>query len=571
MKKHQVIGTILGFLLYGLLFIFPTLGDFNLFDWDEINFAESTREMLVSGDFFHVQINFEPFHEKPPFFFWLQALSMKVFGINAFAARFPNALLGVLTPIILFMMGHKVKNSSFGILWSLVYMLGILPSLYFRTGIIDPYFNLFIFTSIFFGYLYISPEEVKNKIHLVLSGLFAGLALITKGPVAVLIISIVFIFLVLIRRLKIDIISILIYFITILGCSLVWYGYEIWQSGPWFLVEFIKYQIELFSIPVAGHQQPFYYHFLVLLFGCFPFSFFALRIIFFSSERPSGFQGVMRTLFWVVLILFTVVSTKIVHYSSLAYFPLSYLASVEIQKLQFGKKLSILFKTIFIAFTFIMTLGLIVPIFALVAQPKIMYESIHDSYIQEIMNTPLDWIGFEYLIPLLILVGSILFIILSSKRLIQSVLIYLVFSGMFFLFSARLILPKIDFLLQGHLIQFYESISLDKKYISTVGFKSYAHYFYAKTDQLTKTDQLKTKKLEILNTQFDVGSFHDLTKSQKNKYSSHVVNWMADGNIDRPCYFVTKSNRPIRQLEQNKNLQIVYNKLGYKIFKRNIE
>ena len=28
MKKHQVIGIILGFLLYGLLFIFPTLGDF---------------------------------------------------------------------------------------------------------------------------------------------------------------------------------------------------------------------------------------------------------------------------------------------------------------------------------------------------------------------------------------------------------------------------------------------------------------------------------------------------------------------------------------------------------------
>ncbi|MED5301753.1 MAG: glycosyltransferase family 39 protein, partial [Bacteroidota bacterium] len=343
MKKHQVIGIILGFLLYGLLFIFPTLGDFNLFDWDEINFAESTREMLVSGDFFHVQINFEPFHEKPPFFFWLQAISMKVFGINAFAARLPNALLGVLTPIILFAMGCKVKNSSFGILWSLVYMLGILPSLYFRTGIIDPYFNLFIFTSIYFGYLYISTAEAKNKIHLVLSGLFAGLALITKGPVAVLIISIVFIFLVIIRRLKIDIISILIFFTTVLGCSLIWYGYEIWKSGPWFIVEFIEYQIELFSTPVAGHQQPFYYHFLVLLFGCFPFSFFALRIIFFSSERSLGFQGVMRILFWVVLILFTIVSTKIVHYSSLAYFPLSYLASIEIQKLQFGKKLSILF------------------------------------------------------------------------------------------------------------------------------------------------------------------------------------------------------------------------------------
>ena len=571
MKKYQVIGIILGFLFYGLLFIFPSLGAFNLFDWDEINFAESTREMLVSGDFFHVQINFEPFHEKPPLFFWFQALSMKIFGINAFAARFPNALLGVLTPIILFFMGTKIKNSSFGLLWSLIYMLGILPSLYFRTGIIDPYFNLFIFTSIYFGYLYLSDEEAKNKIHLVLSGIFAGLALITKGPVAILVISIVFIFLQLIRKLKIGMTSILVFFTTIIGCSLIWYGYEIWQSGPWFLVEFIKYQIELFSTPVAGHQQPFYYHFLVLLFGCFPFSFFALRIIFFSSERPSGFQGVMRILFWVVLLLFTIVSTKIVHYSSLAYFPLSYLASVEIQKLQFGKKLSIFFKTIFIAFAFTLSMGLTISIYTLVAQPKFILDKISNIHIQEIINTPLEWNGFEYLIPLLILVGSIIFIIMSSKRLIQSVIIYLVFLGMFFLFSARLILPKIDYLLQGHLIQFYDSISSEKKYISTVGFKSYAHYFYAKTDQLSKTDQLKTKKLEILNTHFDVDSFHDLTKSQKNKYSSYVVNWMADGNIDRPCYFVTKSNRKIKHLEQNKNLHIVYNKLGYKIFKRNIE
>ena len=83
---------------------------------------------------------------------------------------------------------------------------------------------------------------------------------------------------------------------------------------------------------------------------------------------------------------------------------------------------------------------------------------------------------------------------MSSTRLIQSIILNLVFLGMFFSFSSKLILPKIDFLLQGHLIQFYNSISLDKKYISTVGFKSYAHYFYAQIDQLTETDYLKTKK-----------------------------------------------------------------------------
>jgi len=45
------------------------LGHVHLFDWDEINFAESAREMISSGDYMRVQINYSPFWEKPPLFF----------------------------------------------------------------------------------------------------------------------------------------------------------------------------------------------------------------------------------------------------------------------------------------------------------------------------------------------------------------------------------------------------------------------------------------------------------------------------------------------------------------------
>ena len=76
-----------------MFLFFPFLGQSHLFDWDEINFAEAAREMIVTGDYLRVQINFQMFWEKPPFFIWLQVLSMKSFGINEFAARFPNALL----------------------------------------------------------------------------------------------------------------------------------------------------------------------------------------------------------------------------------------------------------------------------------------------------------------------------------------------------------------------------------------------------------------------------------------------------------------------------------------------
>ena len=69
-------------ILAGIFFFIPYLGHVHLFDWDEINFAESAREMIVTGDYRSVQINFEPFAEKPPLFFWLQASSMHMFGIN---------------------------------------------------------------------------------------------------------------------------------------------------------------------------------------------------------------------------------------------------------------------------------------------------------------------------------------------------------------------------------------------------------------------------------------------------------------------------------------------------------
>ena len=48
-----------------MLFV-PFLGTTHLFDWDEINFAEASREMLVTSNYAIPQIGFEPFWEKPP-------------------------------------------------------------------------------------------------------------------------------------------------------------------------------------------------------------------------------------------------------------------------------------------------------------------------------------------------------------------------------------------------------------------------------------------------------------------------------------------------------------------------
>ena len=105
----------LGFALLGALFFIPFLGGVHLFDWDEINFAEISREMLILKDYTRVHVNFEPFFQKPPFFFWLQAGAMALFGVGDFAARFPNALCGIITLPLLFRMGTVHCNWLFSV------------------------------------------------------------------------------------------------------------------------------------------------------------------------------------------------------------------------------------------------------------------------------------------------------------------------------------------------------------------------------------------------------------------------------------------------------------------------
>lgn len=130
------------------IFFIPFIGNVHLFDWDEINFAEIAREMHISGHYIEPQINFQPFLEKPPLFFWLQSICMHVFGVNEFAARLPNAMLGVIQLPLLYQLGQRLRGALFARLWVLVYFGTLLPHLYFKSGIIDPWFNFFIFSSI---------------------------------------------------------------------------------------------------------------------------------------------------------------------------------------------------------------------------------------------------------------------------------------------------------------------------------------------------------------------------------------------------------------------------------------
>ena len=120
-------------LLAALLFIANIWG-YDMWAPDEPFFGEGAREMVVDGQWLVTHVNGVVNSHKPPLFFWLQVLSMKLFGINEFAARFPNLVCGILSMVMLYYLGRKLYGHRFGMLWILSYGSAILPFFFFKSG-----------------------------------------------------------------------------------------------------------------------------------------------------------------------------------------------------------------------------------------------------------------------------------------------------------------------------------------------------------------------------------------------------------------------------------------------------
>lgn len=485
--------------------------------------------MIVTGNYLDVQINYVAFWEKPPLFFWIQVLSMKIFGINEFAARFPNALIGVITVCVLFYMGNSIHQSKkFGWLWALVYLGSFLPFFYFKSGIIDPLFNLFIFLGIFQFYLFsLKLEHGILLKHVFFSAMFIGLATLTKGPVALLLFLLTaFIFMWYKKTVK-------AYFNwKVLGLYLITFSFF---GGFWFilqfltgnynvLVDFIEYMIRLFKEKDAGHGGFFAYHFVVLFFGVFPASIFTIRSfkkMTLDTDSQRSFRVWMLILFWVVLILFSIVNTKIIHYSSMAYFPLTYLATLIIYQIIEGKIDYKKWMKIALSFLTVVWGGVVAafPYLYMNRQSIIDSDIIKDPF--AIANLEAD-INFPFYISLigLLYIVAVIYFIWMSKNLSKSFYGLFISSLLFIELVIITIVPRIELFSQNAAITFFESKVGKDCYVDTYGYKSYAQFFYTKKQPIKKDYSLNQDKLLSTDVNLPVYIICKITKEEefKNNY-----------------------------------------------------
>lgn len=107
-KKNRLDLLSVFLLLLTVPLFFYKLGQSSLGSFDEAWYGSVARNILESGNWLYLSWNGSAFTDHPPAVFWLIALSEKILGINEFAVRFPAAILGLLSLVVIYFLGKEL-------------------------------------------------------------------------------------------------------------------------------------------------------------------------------------------------------------------------------------------------------------------------------------------------------------------------------------------------------------------------------------------------------------------------------------------------------------------------------
>jgi 4-amino-4-deoxy-L-arabinose transferase-like glycosyltransferase len=222
-----------------------------LTDTTEARYAEIARKMLETGDWITPQHDYGvPFWAKPPLSTWLSAFSMKLFGINEFAARLPSTLLGIGILILVWLWCEPRRGRDFA-LATCAALAGM--SLFFIAGgAVMTDSSLTICTTLtmisFCQALHSQPSSAQQKIWGYLFFVGLGVGLLAKGP--------------LVGVLTFMPILPWIFFHKDRQGRKIWL--QVWRMMPWFSGSALMLIIGLPWYVIAEHKTPGFLDYFIL-------------------------------------------------------------------------------------------------------------------------------------------------------------------------------------------------------------------------------------------------------------------------------------------------------------------
>lgn len=305
---------------------------------DEGRYGEIGRWMLQSGDWLTPRLNGIPFFHKPPYLYWLEAVSIAIFGAQVWAVRLIPALHAGLMLLVMYMSVRRFATEA--VARRAVWMLG--SSLAFLLG--GQYVNHDMLVAAWIGvaiwcFALAFMHGDKPQPNLARWGFVAcALGVLSKGLIGLALPGLVLlVWLLWTRQIKkvlyLPWLSGLALFAVI---ALPWF----WLAGREFpgMLDYMfgDQQVRRFSASTFNNGQPWWFYLPCLLILLFPWAFFALNQALVQVRRSPGAGNSIangwRALCWIWLLsimgFFSIQNSKVIGYALPVMPPLALLAAL---------------------------------------------------------------------------------------------------------------------------------------------------------------------------------------------------------------------------------------------------
>jgi 4-amino-4-deoxy-L-arabinose transferase-like glycosyltransferase len=140
--------------LFFAVLTFHAIGTWSvpLIDRDEPRFAEASREMIERGDYIVPRFNNQLRLDKPPLAYWAQVATYRIFGENDFAARFPSAIAAALVALSIFAWGKRMGGDGIGWWAAIIFSLSLQTFIHAKAAVADMWLVLFMTTAFWAGW-----------------------------------------------------------------------------------------------------------------------------------------------------------------------------------------------------------------------------------------------------------------------------------------------------------------------------------------------------------------------------------------------------------------------------------
>ena len=172
-----------GFLLLLALPFFCSLTVSSVWDANEAFYVQTPREMVERGDWLIPYFNHQPRLNKPPLAYWLIAVFYKCFSVSIVWERAVMAALSYGTVLAVFVLGKILYEEATAFLAAGIFATTFRFLILSRRLLVDILVLFCVVWAIVFFLLWLQREKPK---YFILCSLFFGLGFLSKGPVALI-------------------------------------------------------------------------------------------------------------------------------------------------------------------------------------------------------------------------------------------------------------------------------------------------------------------------------------------------------------------------------------------------